>query len=62
MSEMSTKELLEGIWYTLSTIAILKAMEMLKDNQFYFKEQREYLEGLAGIPFEEDDAPSEAQG
>jgi hypothetical protein len=57
MSEkMSTNELLESIWFALYDMNILKSMEMLKDDmRMYSKEQREYLEGIADTPFEEDE-------
>jgi len=56
MKDDTILELLEGIWFALYDANILKSMEMLKDQtRMYSKEQREYLEGIANTPFEEDE-------
>ena len=56
MKDSTISDLLENIGCTLYEANILKAMEMLKDQTvMYSKEQREYLEGIANTPFEEDE-------
>ncbi len=56
MKNETIRELLESIWFALYDANILKSMEMLKDQtRMYSKEQREYLEGIANTPFEEED-------
>ena len=56
MKDSTISELLESVSLTLYEANILKSMEMLKDQTvMYSKEQREYLEGIANTPFEEDE-------